>query len=235
MKTILVTGVSAGLGLEIVKELLKEPSYSIVGIGRTAPPGLTSDRFRFVSFDLGDCDAIGDLYKTHLHQGPPIAGLVNNAASAYDDLVTNAQLEPLEAMFRLNVFAPMLLTKCVLRNMILHNTPGSFAHVSSLSVHTGFKGLAMYASTKGALEAFSLGISREYGSRGIRSNCVAPGFMTTRMTSGLEPEKLAKIARRASLQKVTDPADVARTIAFLLSPAAGSITGTTVRVDAGSL
>ena len=92
----------------------------------------------------------------------PIHGFVNNAAFAYDDL-TNMQLKKLKNMFEVNVFSPMLLTKYILRDMLLNKIEGSIVHVSSISAHTGYKGLSMYASTKGALESFSKNISREWG------------------------------------------------------------------------
>jgi 3-oxoacyl-[acyl-carrier protein] reductase len=234
MKTVIVTGVSGGLGQQIVTELLADTGYGVVGIGREAPAKLADKRFRFVRFDLQNCEGIADLYKNELHK-ETIWGLVNNAAAAYDDLVTNAQLDPLLAMYRTNVLAPILLSKYAIRNMLLQDTRGSLVHISSLSVHTGFKGLAMYGSTKGALEAFSLGVAREYGARGIRSNCVAPGFMKTRMTSKLDDQQLSQVTRRSCLQTETDPASVAKAVAFLLSPASASMTGTTMRLDAGAL
>lgn len=73
---------------------------------------------------------------------------------AYDDIVTNLNLEKLQAMYAVNVFTPMMITKYALRNMLLHHTKGCIIHISSISAHTGYKGLAMYASSKGALEAF---------------------------------------------------------------------------------
>lgn len=82
-------------------------------------------------------------------------------------------------MYNVNVFSPMLLTKYAIRNMLLHHTQGSIIHISSISVHTGYKGLSMYASSKGALEAFSKDTAREWGQLGIRSNVVVPGFMET--------------------------------------------------------
>ena len=92
----------------------------------------------------------------------------------------------------------MMITKYVLRDMLLHKTQGSIVHVSSISVHTGYKGLAMYASTKGSLEAFSKNTSREWGRLGIRSNIVCPGFMDTNMNSSLNDDQRSKIFKRNS-------------------------------------
>ncbi len=164
-----------------------------------------------------------------------IDGFVNNAARAYDDLVTNLDTGRLEEMFRINVFSPMVLTKHVIRNMLYHAVRGSIVHISSISVHTGYKGLAMYASTKGALEAFSKNTAREWGRKGIRSNCLVAGFMETEMSATLSQKERDKIYRRTALQVPTNIGSVAQTVEFLLSDRSKSITGQNIFVDAGTL
>jgi 3-oxoacyl-[acyl-carrier protein] reductase len=119
--------------------------------------------------------------------------------------------------------------------MLLHHTRGSIVHLSSISVHTGYKGLAMYASTKGALEAFSKNTAREWGELGIRSNCLVAGFMETEMSSTLDEEQKNRIYKRTSLKKAVDVQSVAETIAFLLSKNANSITGQNIHVDSGTI
>ena len=117
--------------------------------------------------------------------------------------------------------------------MIFNNTNGSIVHISSVSVHTGYKGLAMYESTKGAIEAFSKNFAREWGARGIRSNCVACGFMDTDMSSTLTDEMRQKIYNRTSLMSETSKTSVAGTVEFLLSERSQSITGQCIHVDCG--
>jgi len=95
--------------------------------------------------------------------------------------------------------------------------------------------LAMYASTKGALEAFSKNVAREWGSYGIRSNCVAPGFMDTQMSSSLSKENKERIYARTSLRTGTSIESVAETVLFLLSEKSSSITGQVIRVDNGTV
>ena len=119
--------------------------------------------------------------------------------------------------------------------MLLHKISGSIVHVSSISVHTGYKGLAMYASTKGALEAFSKNTAREWGEYGIRSNCVVAGFMETSMNAGLTQDQKNRIYNRTSLKKPTTLHSVAKTIMFLMSDDAESITGQTMNVDSGTI
>jgi 3-oxoacyl-[acyl-carrier protein] reductase len=129
----------------------------------------------------------------------------------------------------------MVLTKYSLRNMLLHKTKGSIIHISSISVHTGYKGLSMYASTKGALEAFSKNIAREWGELGIRSNCIVSGFMETEMSSSLNHDQKNRIYNRTSLKKPVDISSVAETVSFLISDAASSITGQNINVDNGTI
>jgi len=123
----------------------------------------------------------------------------------------------------------------VIRNMLLHKVQGSVVHISSISVHTGYKGLAMYASTKGALEAFSKNTAREWGERGIRSNAIVAGFMETSMSSTLSDEQKNRIYKRTSLKKPTSINSVANTIEYLLSESSASITGTSLHVDSGTI
>lgn len=128
-----------------------------------------------------------------------------------------------------------MLTKFILRQMLLHNIKGSVVHISSISVHTGYKGLSMYASTKGALEAFSKNTAREWGEKGIRSNCLVAGFMETEMSSTLSDNQKNRIYQRTSMKQPVDVDSVAETIRFLLSDESKSITGQNIHVDNGTI
>lgn len=238
---ILVTGCSRGVGLEICRVLLKE-GHNVYGVARSH-----TDEFKaleeeyaghlfFKSIDLSDSEgARKNVFKEFITNDIVLDGYVNNAAVAYDDIVTNLNLDRLKAMYDVNVFTPMMITKYAIRNMLLHKTKGSIVHISSISVHTGYKGLAMYASSKGALEAFSKDTAREWGQLGIRSNVVVPGFMATAMSASLSEEQRSKIYARTSLKAATDVHSVAETVAFLLSNKAISITGQNIHVDNGTI
>lgn len=243
-KNILVTGVSRGLGLEIAKTLLSETSinYNIYGISRHSTPQLDElikqypDRLKWMAYDLGNCSDVAKvIFKQFIGFDTPLHGFVNNAAIAYDDIVTNMRYEPLLSMYQVNVFTPMLITKYAIRHFLLHNNSGSIVHLSSISVHTGYKGLAMYASSKGALEAFSKNTAREWGERNIRSNCLVAGFMETDMSSTLNNDQKNRIYKRTSLKQPTTTTSVANTIKFLLSDEAISITAQNIHVDSGTI
>lgn len=224
-KNIILTGQSRGLGKSI-KTVLEKNSYNVIGISRS-----NSD----IEYDLANPDGIKHLYLDKLKEIGPIYGLINNAALAYDDIITNAQPERIKQMFNVNVISPMILTKYIIRDMILHKTKGSIVHISSISVHTGYKGLSMYAASKGALEAFSKNVSREWGRLGIRSNVVCPGFMDTKMSSKLSDEQRDKIFKRNSFGKELTVNDVAETVSFLISKESGGITGQVINVDNGTI
>jgi len=225
MKNILLTGDSKGLG-ENIKRKLIDSGYNVIGLSRSS-----SD----IQYDLSNVDGIKDLYLKVIKDRGPIHGYINNAAFAYDDIITNLNSDRLMEMYKVNVFSPMMLTKYVIRDMMLNKTNGSIVHISSISVHTGYKGLSMYASTKGSLEAFSKNTSREWGRMGIRSNIVCPGFMDTNMSSSLTDDQRNKIFKRNSRQKELTTDEVSSTVKFLISDESTGITGQTIHVDNGTI
>ena len=238
---ILLTGASKGLGFKTTESLLKK-GWTIYAISRTKTENLNElllqypDNLNWLQYDLADGKNIRQtVFKDWIGFDTPIHGFVNNAALAYDDIITNLNLVSLEKMYYVNVFTPMMLTKFVLRQMLLHNIKGSIVHISSISVHTGYKGLSMYASTKGALEAFSKNTAREWGEKGVRSNCLVAGFMETEMSSTLSENQKNRIYQRTSMKQPVDVDSVAETIRFLLSDEAKSITGQNIHVDNGTI
>jgi 3-oxoacyl-[acyl-carrier protein] reductase len=240
-KTALVTGVSRGLGIVVARQLLAA-GWSVCGVSRAesrewrdlaaSHPGRTEWR----AFDLSQPGQIKKkLFASWLPLRRPIHAFVNNAAVAYDELITNLRLQQVESMLAVNVLTPMVISREILRNMLFHRTPGAIVHVSSITVHTGGRGLAMYAATKGALEAFSRNTAREWGERGIRSNCVVAGYMDTAMSGKLTRDQRERIYRRTSLKTATSLESVAASIVFLLGDGAASITGQNIFVDAGTI
>lgn len=238
---LLITGVSKGLGLKISETALKN-GHKVFGISRSKTEGLekliteSNGNFKWKSIDLADKEfnVKKDIFDEFIGKNE-IHGFVNNAALAYDDIVTNLNEEALATMYKVNVFSPMMITKYVIRNMLLHKVNGSIVHISSISVHTGYKGLAMYASTKGALEAFSKNTAREWGEMGVRSNCLVAGFMETEMSTGLSTNQKTRIYKRTTLKKPTTLKSVSETVLYLLLDKSESITGQNIFVDSGTI
>lgn len=240
MKTILVTGASRGVGLEIVRKLLDD-KYRVVGLSRIKTSAITdlekqyNKQLSYKKFDLLKFDEIKDFYLQTLKEYGPYNGLVNNAAMAYDDIVTNVDEDRLQNMFKVNVLSPIMLTKYMIRDKLLNNTNLSLVHISSVSAHTGYKGLSMYAASKAALEGFSKNVAREWGEMGVRSNVVCPGFMDTDMSASLSGDQKDRIYKRNALKKPTSISSVAETVKFLLGSQAESITGEIIHVDSGTI
>ena len=240
MKYIIVTGDSGDLGREIVKKILIETDFGVIGLSRNMD--LNSDLLRInknryinIKFDLSNPEKIKNLFINKIREIGEIVGLVNNSAMAYDDIITNVKLNQLEKMFKVNVISPIILIKYTIREMLLRNVSGSIVNISSVSASTGYKGLAMYGSSKGGLEVLTKGIAREWGCKGIRCNAVAPGFMETNMSADISIDIKNKIFMRTCLKKPVEIESVVDTILFLLSEKSKSITGTVIHVDNGSI
>ena len=116
---------------------------------------------------------------------------------------------------------------------MLQQQEGRIINVSSIIASTGFSGLSVYGATKAGLEGFTRSLSRELGRVKVTANCIAPGYMETAMTEGLEGDKLHSIKRRAPLG-LPRPEEVAGAAAFLLSDEAAKMTGTVMTIDGGS-
>ena len=124
------------------------------------------------------------------------------------------------------------MSKYACRSM-LSCSEGRIINISSIIASTGFNGLSIYAASKAGLEGFTRSLARELGRAKVTVNCIAPGYMETDMTAGLQGEKLASIRRRSPLG-LPLVADVAGGVAYLLSSDAERITGTIITIDGGT-
>ncbi len=242
MRNVLVTGGSRGLGLGVVRRLAAS-GFRAIAVARKESNQLLSamddaerarpGSVRFVAFDLADIADIPRLVRTVRHDVGPIYGLVNNAAVAFDGALALMPVSQIEQIVRLNTVAPIVLTKYVVRAMMADGG-GRVVNVASIIGFTGYSGLAVYGATKASMIGFTRSLAREVGRMGVNVNAVAPGFMDTDMTEGLEDGRRAQIARRSALRRLPDVGDVADAVGFLLGDKAKSITGTVLTVDAGT-
>jgi 3-oxoacyl-[acyl-carrier protein] reductase len=242
MRSVIVTGGSRGLGLGIAARLAAG-GYRVIAIARSETDGLRAaaaavreagrGALEFRAFDLTDSGAIPALVAGLQKDFAPLYGLVNNAGigtSGVLALMPDAQIERLLAV---NVAAPLLLSKYVVRRMMSERA-GRIVNISSIVAATGFQALSAYSATKAALLGFTRSLAREVGPLGVTVNAVAPGFADTEMTAELGTGEREKIMRRSALRRLITSDDVAGAVEFLLSDAAQNITGTTLTVDAGS-
>jgi len=236
-----VTGGSRGLGLAIVRRLICE-GYGAVAVARRMSDPLASTieqaeasrpgSVHFMPFDLSDVQEIPNLVKKVRKDLGPIYGLVNNAAQGAEGALALMHTAQIESLIRVNTLSPIVLTKYVVRHMMADGG-GRVVNVASIVGFTGYSGLSVYSATKASLIGFTRSLAREVGPRGVNVNAVAPGFLDTEMTQGLDGERREKVARRSALGRFPEVDDVADAVGFLLGPGAKSITGTVLTVDAG--
>ena len=237
-RTILVTGASRGLGLAIAQRLAAQPDTRLIALSRSVGGGLQAlidaqpDRVHHVTFDASDIGAIAGIVGDITTRYGAIYGLVNNAGMGLDGVLATQHASDIARVLRVNLEAPITLCKYASRSMLAARE-GRIVNVSSIIASTGFHGLAAYAASKAGLEGLTFSLSRELGKRGITVNCVAPGYMETEMTQGIDPHKMAQIRRRAPLG-LARPEDAAGAVIYLLGPDGARVSGTVVTVDGGS-
>jgi 3-oxoacyl-[acyl-carrier protein] reductase len=242
MRNVIVTGGSRGLGLGIVRRL-SESGFSVIAIARKESGELEAairaaeetrpGSLHFVPFDLAEIEGIPELVKKLRKDFGPIYALVNNAGISVDGVLALTPTNQIEQVVRLNTISPMVLTKYVVRTMMADGG-GRIVNMSSITAFTGYSGLSVYAATKASVVGFTRSLAREVGRMGVNVNAVAPGFVDTDMTQGLQDEQRHQIERRSALKRLVDVEDVANAVEFLLSDRSKNITGTVLTVDAGN-
>src|SRR5438874_5072323 len=242
MCNVFVTGGSRGLGLGIVSRLICEGYGAIAEVlhindqlastiehAERSHPG----SLQFRPFDLAEVHEIPAFVKMLRKECGPIYGLVNNAAVGTDGALAIMHNSQIERLIRVNTLSPIILTKYVVRHMMADGG-GRIVNVASIVAATGYSGLSVYSATKASLIGFTRSLAREVGRLGVTVNAVAPGFVDTDMTQGLNGERRAQVARRSALRRLPEVEDIADAVEFLLGAKAKSITGTVLTVDAGS-
>ena len=240
MHNVLVTGGSRGIGLAIVQRLAGS-GYNVIAVARRESEELreaaakqSSGRIHFRAFDLSEVDAIPNFVKSLRDQFGAIFGLVNNAGLGTEGLLATMHNSEIEALMRLNVLSPIILTKYVVRHMMADGAGGRIVNMSSIIASTGYNGLSVYGATKAAATGFTRSLAREVGKLGITVNAIAPGFIDTELTHSLGAEQRQRIAGRSALRRLPETDDVASMVDYLLGEGGRNITGTVLTVDAGN-
>jgi 3-oxoacyl-[acyl-carrier protein] reductase len=240
MRKVIVTGGSRGIGLAIADRLAASGEYSVIAVARRETDDLRrairargEDRLHFRAFDLGEIDKISVFVKELRTAFGSIYGLVNNAGISKEGLLATMHNSDIEAVIRLNVLSPVVLTKYVARHMMAEGV-GRIINISSIVASTGYNGLSVYATSKAAAIGFTHSLAREVGKVGVTVNAIAPGFIATELTNSLGEEGRRRITGRSALRRLPETEDVASLVEYLLGEGGRNITGAVMTVDAGN-
>jgi 3-oxoacyl-[acyl-carrier protein] reductase len=233
----LITGGSKGLGAALVDAYLAA-GHAVETCSRSRSDNVDrwekehGDAFRFTAADVSVVEQADAWVKDAAARRGRIDVLVNNAGVAREGVIALFGDEALDQVVDLNLKGTVYVTRAATRAMLLRRS-GSIVNISSIVGLSGYRGLAVYGATKAALDGFTRALARELGSRGITVNSVAPGYLRTEMSHGLEGDQLGQITRRTPMGRLGDPEDVARAVLFLTDPANRYITGQVLVVDGG--
>jgi 3-oxoacyl-[acyl-carrier protein] reductase len=235
-KVAFVTGGTRGIGLAVARALHAAGA-------RVAITGRDQERAGAVAKQLGEgtvgvaCDvAVGAQVDAAVAAAEgalgPVDVLVNNAGLTRDNILLRLSEADWDAVLDANLKGAFHTTRAVLKGMMKRRA-GRIINVSSIVGLTGNKGQANYAASKAGLIGFTKSVAKEYASRGILVNCVAPGFIETDMTAALPDEARASLLQDIALGRLGRPEEVAGVVLFLASELAGYITGQVLVVDGG--
>ncbi len=238
-KVALVTGSARGIGLAIAREFAANGATTlIVDLSREAVDkavrtltelGLSA--YGYVG-NVTDSAGIEELFAQIVETHGAIDILINNAGVTRDNLVLRMKEEDWQLVLDINLKGTFICTQKAFKHM-MKSRSGSIINIASVIGIMGNAGQANYAASKGGVIAFTKSCAKEFASRGVRVNAIAPGFIETEMTATLPAEVVAGYAKAIPLQKMGTPADVARACLFLASEHSAYITGQTVAVDGG--
>ena len=236
-KVLLLSGGSRGLGLAIATAYLERgASVATFASRRTAAVDELAGRhaagFLFRELDAAEPVGVESFVREVGERFGRIDFLVNNAALGQDHLLVHMSPDLIRQLVEVNLVAPVLLTRHVVKRMLLQGE-GRIVSISSICGSRGFAGLSVYSATKGAMDAFTRSLARELGPRGILVNSLAPGFFASEMSSVLSPEQLETIRRRTPLGRLVEEEELLPALdVLLLGPS--SVTGQTLFVDGGA-
>jgi 3-oxoacyl-[acyl-carrier protein] reductase len=237
-KKILITGGSRGIGAGIVRACAENGAQVAFTYSNNKDSAdkilseLPGSGHMVVPMQMEDDTSIQSAVDQVLGQFGVLDGVVNNAGITKDQLLLRMAAEDFDKVYRVNLRGSFLCSKYCLKPM-LRNKGGSFVHITSVVGQTGNPGQTNYTATKAGLEAFSKSLALEIASRGIRSNCVSPGFIQTDMTEKLTEDQKKKMADQIPQGTIGTPQDVANAVLFLLSDLSKYITGQTINVNGG--
>jgi 3-oxoacyl-[acyl-carrier protein] reductase len=237
-KKVVITGGSRGIGASIARVLAEKGAAVAISYAKSEEsarkvleslPG--SGHFCF-QLNIADEAALQDSLGLLVEKWGTPQGLVNNAGITKDNLLLRMKSSEFDEVIATNLKGSFLVTKFFLKTFLKAKS-GSVVNITSVIGQTGNGGQANYAASKAGLIAFTKSAALEVANRGIRLNCVAPGFIATEMTEALTDEQKNQILAKIPMERIADGKEVAYAVAFLLSDEANYITGQTLNVNGG--
>jgi 3-oxoacyl-[acyl-carrier protein] reductase len=239
-KASIVTGGSKGIGRAIVERFAREGSRVIYlsrgeaedpqALARAAAEGGGS--VKWIACDVADETKVNAAVAEVEAEAGGVDALVNNAGVTRDGLVFRMSLDDWDTVLRTNLTSAFLVSRAVARLMIKRRS-GSIVNVSSVAGLMGNGGQTNYSASKAGLIGFTKSLAREVGSRGVRVNALAPGFIETSMTERIPAEAKERLKSSIPLGRTGSCEDVAAAALFLCSELSAYVTGEVLRVDGG--
>ncbi len=236
----LVTGASRGIGKSIALALAKAGAEVVVNYVANKEKAesvcheieKSGGKALALKFDVGNPTDIESAIEGLLKEKKRIGILVNNAGIAHDGLMMRYALEDWDRVVNTNLRGAFLVSQAVIRPM-MKERKGSIVHVSSIVGVIGNPGQAAYCAAKAGLIGLTKSMAKEFASRNIRVNAVAPDYIDTDMTDDLTPELKEAMLKVVPLGRTGTPEEIASAVLYLASPASSYVTGQTLIVDGG--
>ncbi len=240
MSVALITGASRGIG-RVIAETMAKAGYDIAicysGNESAAQETISlckkyGVQAIYVNADVSNADDVANMFSEVKSLLGPVNVLVNNAGITKDGLLLRMTEEDFEKVVDINLKGAFLCTKAAIKDM-LKAKKGSIINITSIVGVTGNAGQANYSASKAGLIGFTKSVAKEYGSKGITVNAVAPGFIQTAMTDSLPEEVKSAYLKQIPLGRFGTPEDVASVVEFLASEKAAYVTGQVIEVTGG--
>ncbi|MFJ9137463.1 SDR family NAD(P)-dependent oxidoreductase [Streptomyces sp. NPDC102256] len=239
-RTTVVTGGSRGIGAAVCRRLAEDGHDVVIGYRSDAAAAETvaeevraaGRRCLTVAVDTSDAGAVDRLFDAAAAELGPVTGLVNNAGiSGPNGRLADADPAGMRQALEVNVLGYLLCARRAVREMTAAGG-GAIVNISSAAATLGSPGQYVhYAAAKAAVDAFTIGLSKEVAADGIRVNCVAPGTVWTDFHE--DPERPARVAAAVPLGRAGRPDEISGAVSWLLSPDASYTTGAVLRVAGG--
>lgn len=238
-KTALVTGAGTGIGRAIALELARAGAAVVLSGRRPEPLGAVQQEVAALGgsahvhpADVSDPDQAAKLVAAAKESLGRIDILVNNAGRPYDTLILRMKWEALDDALAVNLKSMFYLSAAA-GKVMLSQKSGSIVNITSVVALTGNAGQSAYVAAKAGVIGLTKSLAQEFGTRNIRVNAVAPGFIETEMTASLSAALKDQYQQRIPLRRFGSVAEVAKVVSFLASDDAAYVTGQVIAVDGG--